>query len=137
MQVKKYVRYLFGIAFLVFVLNKFYLRPWVLDNNFYMVFKVIVLSIPNTIEAIFGTLIITALLLRLRHYLNKTHSIKDFYIYLIAVSIASLYVISQELKWHNLGGNNVFDINDVIASVIGLIGTYATINTFGFTEQLE
>lgn len=107
MRIKTYVRYLFIVAFLIFVLNKFYLRPWILENDFYIVFKIIVLSIPNTIKAVFEILIITGVLLQLKHYLDKTHNIKGNYTYLTAVSIAPFHVIYQELKWHNLGENNV------------------------------
>ena len=63
--------------------------------------------------------------------------IKDRYIYLIAVSIALIYSVSQEFKFHNLGGNNVYDPFDVIASLIGLGITYGLIQVFGFVEKVE
>lgn len=47
--------------------------------------------------------------------------------YLIAVCVTSIYVISQELEYHNLGGNNVYDPYDLIASIIGLIITLVII----------
>ena len=134
--IKKYVRYLFGIAILVFILNKFFLRPWVLKNELSEFFQIIVFSIPNLIEAIIGTLILTGILLQLRQYfIGKTSHVKDTYIYLIAIFFSSFYVISQELKFHNLGGNNVYDPYDLIASIIGLTMTFGIIQLFGFTDR--
>jgi len=134
--IKKYIRYLFGIAILVFIMNKLYLRPWILENETPNVFLIFTYSIPNLIEAIIGTLILTGILLQVRQYFNKNFgSIKDTYIHIIAVSIASIYVISQELKFHNLGGNNVYDPYDIVASIIGLIGTFVIIQLLGFTEK--
>ena len=136
--IKKYIRYLFGIAILVFIMNKLYLRPWILENETPNVFLIFTYSIPNLIEAIIGTLILTGILLQVRQYFNKKFgSIKDISIHILAVSIASIYVLSQELKFHNLGGNNVYDPYDIIASLIGLIMTFGIIQLFGFTDEIE
>ena len=137
-SIKKYVRYLFGVAILAFFLNKFLLRPWVLENDTSEFFQIIVLSIPNLIEAIIGTLLLTGILLQLKHrFNNKIGHIKDEYFYLFAVGLASIYSVSQEFKFHNLGGNNVYDPYDVIASLIGLGMTYAIIQVFGFVEMVK
>ena len=136
--IKRYVRYLFGIAILVFILNKFYVRPWVLENDLPEFFQIIVFSLPNLVEAIVGTLILTGILLLLRQHFSKTVGhIKDTCIYLIAVGIVAIYVISQEFKFHDLGGNNVYDVYDVIASIIGLSLTFGLIQVFGFAEEPE
>jgi len=136
--IKKYVRYLFGVAILVFFLNKFLLRPWVLKNEMLEFFQIIVLSIPNLIEAIVGTLLLTGILLQLKHRFNeKIGHIKDEYLYLVAVSLAAVYSVSQEFKFHNFGGNNVYDPYDVIASFIGLGMTYGLIKIFGFVEKVS
>ena len=135
--IKKYVRYLFGMAILVFFLNKFLLRPWVLKNETSAFFQIIVLSIPNLIEAIVGTLLLTGILLQLKqHFYKKMGHIKNDYFYIVAVGIASVYSVSQEFKFHNLGGNNVYDPYDVIASIIGLVMTYGLITIFGFVENV-
>jgi len=63
--------------------------------------------------------------------------IKDISIHILAVSIASIYTISQELKFHDLVGNNVYDPYDIIASIIGLIMTFGIIQLFGFTDEIE
>jgi hypothetical protein len=130
--IKKYVKYSFGIAFAVFILNKFYLRPWVVTHELPALFQVIVFSVPNFIESILGTLILTGIILQLRLSLGKKKKLKETTVYLLAVGVASLYVISQELKLHNIGGNNVYDPFDVIASVVGLLLTYIALKKFGF-----
>ncbi len=105
---------------ILFVLNKFYLRPFVLEHNLPKPFWIIVLSIPNFIEAIIGTFLLTGILLQLSQQFSKTLStIKDRYIHLMAVGVAAIYIISQEFKFHNLGRNIVYDLYDVIASIIG------------------
>ena len=137
-MIKKYVRYLFGVSILIFFLNKFLLRPWVLENDTSKFFKIIVLSIPNLIEAIVGTLLLTGILLELKHrFSKKLGHIKDEYLYLFAVALASIYSLSQEFKFHNMGGNNVYDQNDVIASLIGFVMTYIVIKVFGFVEKVK
>lgn len=137
-SIKKYVRYLFGVAILVFFLNKFLLRPWVLENETSEFFQIIVLSIPNLIEAITGTLLLTGILLQLKNrFNNKMGHIKDNYLYLVAVGLATIYSVSQEFKFHNFGGNNVYDPYDVIASLIGFVMTYVLIQVFGFVEKVK
>ncbi|MEX2602132.1 MAG: hypothetical protein WD355_10815 [Balneolaceae bacterium] len=134
--IKKYVRYVFGIAILVFILNKLLIRPWLSGNDVSDSFLIVSYSIPNLIEATIGTLLITGILLQIRQYFNSRFgSVKDTYIHILSVCIASIYVISQELKFHNLGGNNVYDPYDIGASLIGLLATFGIIQLFGFTEK--
>jgi len=135
-KIKKYVRYLFGISILLFVLNKLYLMPWILENEFSGFLLILTLSIPNLLEAIIATLILTGILLQLKQsYLSKTNAIKEITLRISAVALAAIYVISQELKFHNLGGNNVYDPYDLIASAIGLVGTFTVIQLFGFVNR--
>ena len=106
------------VFILLFAFFKF-IRPTVLDSNASEIFKIILLSLPNFFEGVIGTLVLTAIGL----YLNArvlTKQIKRQLIYIMATILAAIYVITQELKIHNLGGNNVFDINDIIFSIIGL-----------------
>jgi hypothetical protein len=138
LPIKKYVLYLFGVSIFVFILNKLYLRPWLLQNISHDFLLIVAYSIPNLIEAIIGTLILTGILLQTRQYFKEQIGfIKDTYIYQIAVIIAAIYVISQELKFHNLGGNNVYDLYDLVASIIGLIATFTVIQLLGFTKHVE
>jgi len=135
-HIKKYVRYLFGIAILIFILNKLFLRPWLSGNDVPNIFQIVTYSVPNLIEATIGTLLSTGILLQIRQYFHKRFgTIKDTYIHILALCIASIYVISQELKFHNLGGNNVYDPYDIVASLIGLLVTFGVIQLFGFTEK--
>ncbi|MEO1054891.1 MAG: hypothetical protein AAFX87_29930 [Bacteroidota bacterium] len=133
MQAKPYIRYLFVIVFLAFVFNKIYLRTWVLEHELGAFFEMIVYSIPNFFEAILGTIVATAISLSLKDAFR--HKVKDALVYPISLSFASIYVITQELKLHNLGGNNVYDVNDLMASVIGLILMASLFFTCGFRKK--
>jgi hypothetical protein len=135
-RIKQYVRYLFGILILIFILNKLYFRPWLNKIETPDILIVITYSIPNFIEAMVGTLIITGILFQLREYFNSRFgSLKDTLIHILALSFASAYVISQELKFHNFGGNNVYDPYDIVGSVIGLVATFILIQTYGVIEK--
>lgn len=120
---------------LVFILNKIFMRPWILENEVLEILLMVSFSIPNFIEAIVGTLILTGILFQVRQYFNgKLDTVNDTVLHILAVSIASIYVISQELKFHYIGGNNVYDPYDIAASLMGLIMTFGVIKIFGFVE---
>ena len=136
LPIKKYVIYLFGVSIFVFIINKLYIRPYIFENDVNDFFQIMSYSVPNLIEAIIGTLLLTGILMQIRqHFSKKFGSIKVIYINVLAVSLASIYVISQELNFHSLGGNNVYDPYDIIASVIGLLVTFSIVQYFGFTEK--
>ena len=136
--IKNYIKYLFVGMVLLFSLNKFLLRPWVLGNDKSGFFQIIVLSVPNLIEAIVLTLLVTGILMQFRQRFQKTDAnIKDRIVYRAAIFIAGFYTLSQEFRLHNLGGNNVYDPYDVIASIIGLVMCYILILNFGFEDKLE
>ena len=114
------------------------MRPWVLEKELPEFFRIFVLSVPNLAEAIVGTLLLTGILLQIRQYFNKRlGDLKVTFIHLAAVGIAGVYGISQEYELHNIGGNNVFDIYDVIASIIGLMIAFGLIQKFGFIDKTE
>ena len=52
-----------------------------------------------------------------------------------AKNTIATYVLSQELKLHNVGGNNVYDPNDVAASILGLVVVNLMLIRFGFIAQ--
>ncbi|MEM7574511.1 MAG: hypothetical protein AAF433_16525 [Bacteroidota bacterium] len=54
-------------------------------------------------------------------YCNRRLKLSNQNIYLLAVLLAAIYVTTQELKIHNLGGANIYDPNDLIFSGIGLL----------------
>jgi hypothetical protein len=112
-----------------------YIRAWILENDLPEFFLIVTYSIPNLLEAIIGTLLLTGILLQIRHHFSeKFGSVKTTYIHVSAVFLAAIYVISQELNFHSLGGNNVYDPYDIVASLIGLIGTFGIIQLLGFAE---
>ena len=136
MPIKSYIRYLYGLALLVFILNKFFFRPWVLETNQAEVLQILVLSLPNFIEGLMGSILLTGLLSLAKYREVKPfRELKDAYIYLLAVGMATLYVTTQEMKWHNLGGNNVYDPNDVIASILGLGTAFWVLQRFGYVNH--
>lgn len=104
---------------MLFALNKLWVRPWVLDLNAPSWARVLVLSFPNFCEAIVGVVFLTFVGLTLRErYLQGMRSMT---VYGWATACAAAYVLTQEYRWHNLGGNNVFDPCDVIFSLVGLV----------------
>ena len=119
---KKQIKYLYIGALLFHSFNKFILRPAVLKNESPQFLKVFVLSVPNFLEAVIGVSVLVFLLtLFSKAYINKDIIQNTKYINFLAVLFASVYVITQEFKIHNLGGRNVYDFNDVLASIIGLV----------------
>lgn len=80
--------------------------------------------------------IVRGIIFRLRLYFNDVMgSLKTVFVHLLASGIASVYVLSQELKYHSLGGNKVYDSYDLIASINGLAGTLVIIQLFGFIDE--
>ncbi|WP_298540859.1 hypothetical protein [uncultured Aquimarina sp.] len=115
------------LLIILFVIFKF-IRPAVLNSDSPEWIKITLLSLPNFFEAVIGTLILTGIGLYLNfRILSEKRQIKRNLIYAVASILAGIYVITQELKLHNLGGNNIYDSNDLIFSVIGLIIGYLII----------
>ena len=108
----------------VFVVFKL-IRPGVLNSDAHDFFKLTLLSLPNFFEAIIGICTLTGLGLIVNDRLDHRFQFK--WIYLVAALLTCIYVTTQELKIHNLGGNNVYDPNDLIFSFVGLIFGYAII----------
>jgi len=135
MRVKRYVFFIFWAALALHSLNKFMVRPWVIDQDKSDFLKIIVFSLPNFIEAIVGTFLITGIVSYLRiknHFMRKW---KDLFIYLSASLMAGVYVILQELKIHNLGGRNTYDPNDLYASIIGILFVFMVLTQHGYLKN--
>lgn len=94
-------------------------RPSILEYTAIDWVRVLFLSFPNLAEGITGVITSTILLLGLSSRV-KTDFLSDRAIYIIAVVFSAVYVLLQEFKVHNLGGNNVYDFNDVLFSIVGL-----------------
>ncbi len=121
-DILKLARIQIGVIIL-FIFNKLLLRPYVLENEFPMFFKIFVLSFPNFCEAIIGTLSITYIGLYINSKSFIMSKLNEQHIYLFATIAAGIYVILQEIKIHNLGGKNTYDPYDVLFSLMGLIIT--------------
>jgi len=58
--------------------------------------------------------------------------------YVVATVIAGLFVISSELNWIHFRGPNVYDPNDIVASILGLFIILFFLTRFGLvTEQSD
>lgn len=117
--IRKLIRTLFLVVFVFIILKSF--RPQILswsDNN---ILKTFLYSFPNLAEAVSGVLILTCILLYFFRILNNRKSPQDLILYLCAALLAGIYVITQELKIHNLGGKNIYDPNDLVFSIIGIV----------------
>lgn len=135
MVVKPHVRVLFLGAIVVFVLNKFVVRPWVLEAGLPAFFDVLVNSLPNLSEAIVGTLLLTGIGFELRaRSSGRLGDLSDTVVYLLAILVSGVYVLTQELKFHNLGGNNVYDPWDLLFSVAGLASMGIVLGRYGFAD---
>lgn len=108
------------IVFFVFFKG---IRKRVLETNPTEIIQIFLLSFPNFCEGVIGVLTITMLGL----LINKRLRINYGIIYLFATILAAAFVITQELKIHNLGGKNVYDPNDLVFSIIGLIVGYTIV----------
>ena len=99
-------------------------------------FLEIVNSFSNFAEAVVGTIVISNLILLGKRSQNSiAPKISNVNVCLLATLLTGFYVISQELKLHNLGGNNIYDPNDVLGSVIGLVFINIVILKFGLSNN--
>jgi len=119
------IRKLARIELFVIVVFVFFkaIRRSVLATEAPEFFKLFLLSFPNFCEAIVGILTLTMLGL----YLGRGKVINNNLLYIAATVLAAVYVITQEFKIHNLGGRNIYDPNDVIFSIVGLVVGYILI----------
>ncbi|MFK7802500.1 MAG: hypothetical protein AB8G95_12770 [Anaerolineae bacterium] len=141
MDLKRYITYVFVCSFVIFAFNRFIIRPWLIGSVPSSFALLVSYSLPNFIEALMGTFAITGLLFVCRSRLKNGESwLADRGVYGVGVLAAGIYVITQELNLHQLGGNNVFDPYDIVASVLGLLVAIFLLMQLGFladgTENL-
>lgn len=104
---------------------KFLIRPLVLESSSIQLFHIFVLSYPNFCEAVIGSFVLVNGLRYVNEaYISNQYRFKQLPIHLLGHGLAAVYVITQELKIHNLGGANVYDPYDVLFSVIGILTSY-------------
>ena len=104
----------------VFITAKL-VRPSILAADAPLFVDILFLSFPNFCEAIVGVITLTMIGYVLKEKLQPT--LPDIAIYVGAVILAAVYVLTQELRIHNLGGNNVYDPYDMMASFLGLVSS--------------
>lgn len=127
-----------GLSALAFLVNRHAVRPWVLHNVDEGLATVMVNSLPNLVEAIIGTIdiaIVIFLVVRANTWLRRRIGYMTMYV--AATTIAGFFVISSELNWIRIRGPNVYDPNDIIASVIGLFMILFLLTRFGLVREQE
>ncbi len=133
---KKLKPYLWSIIIpilLVFVLNKHFVRDRVRANIDSGPILILVNSLPNLVEAITGTIVLAGMMITIKEYSTGFfRRLSDARVYLIAMLLAALFVVPQELNWINLDGNSVYDVYDLAASLIGLIIINRILTRFGY-----
>ena len=101
------------------------IRPTLLKSGPPEWIKTFLLSLPNFFEGSIGVLVVTGIALYLNEkLLPKKKQCKRNLIYLLALIVSGIYVITQEVNLHHLGGANVYDINDIVFSIVGLLVGY-------------
>ena len=106
------------------VLNKFARRIF-LNEETPEPFKVFLLSLPNLLEAIVGVMLLTIIgLLISGRWVTPRYQLNEHLIYLAAVGLSAIFVLTQEFNIYNRRGDNVYDPNDVLFSIIGLALSY-------------
>jgi hypothetical protein len=122
MELNPWVRPLFVVTFVAFVANKAYLRPRVLELESPAGLLVLVNSFPNFAEAVLGTLVLAGMAVALRiNVPQRLGEVTDTRLFMVVSTLAAVFVVTQELGLHHLGGRNVTDPYDVVASVVGIV----------------
>ncbi len=129
------------LVFLSFPIAKGILRPWsfsLMPDSF---LTLVLFSYPNFVEAIMGSCTLATILFVFREWFRerfRKNLMGDTFLYLTCIFLAAIFVITQEMKIHDLGGENIYDINDVYASCIGLIVILSLFLRYGvFVERKE
>lgn len=103
------------------VVVKLVLRPWVIERDSWGVAEVVVFSFPSFVESfVVATLLFIILTFLKRLSFSILLGVTQLHAFWISVVLAGIHVITQELQEHNLGGANVVDRWDILASFIGL-----------------
>jgi hypothetical protein len=125
-----------GLSALAFLVNRHAVRPWVLNNVDGGPATVMANSLPNFLEAIIGTIDIAIILLIIvRRSVWLDRRIGRTTIYVVATVLAGLFVVSCELNWIRFRGPNVYDSNDLVASILGLLMILFLLFRFGLIKE--
>jgi len=136
--IKRHIQLIFVISFILFMCNKFIFRPLIIVNDAPQFLKIFTWSLPNFIEAVMGSIILTGGLFSLQiRYSATFQPMNVYYIYTLTTFLTGVYVLTQEVKWHNLGGRNVYDPNDFMASILGLLFMFGIYCKYGFKKEVK
>lgn len=134
MHLKPYlIRVYLGVLAL-FALNKFLVRPHVLARDYSEAVRTTVLSLPNTIEGIIGVGLAAAMLAVARFRLGIRHGSRASIVSSAAI-LTLIYVVTQELNLHQLGGHNTYDPKDLVASVLGVVLMSLVLLRYGLLNE--
>ena len=136
MKIRLYLWFIIIISGLAYLLNRHFIRPLVMEDSISGTLIVIINSLPNFVEAIVGTVLLTGMLFSLREHSNLAiFKIEDSKLFLAVFIIALIYSFLQELNWFNHRIDNVVDPFDFIASLTGLIIMNRLLNQFCFVKN--
>jgi hypothetical protein len=134
--IRRYLVRLYLASLGFFVLNKLVLRPLLSDAEIPSWLEVVLYSSPNLIEAVMGTTTVAVLLLLARQRLGgRWAEVSDLVVYSVAAVLAGTWVLTQEFKLHDLGGRNVYDPLDAVASAVGVALMWLIFVRFGVLED--
>lgn len=121
-NIRKLIRIQF-VVILLFMLLKASRKSIInsFDNEYLTIF---LYSFPNFAEAVVGTFVVCGIILYSKTKVKFFSRLPSKVTYLIATLLAAIYVILQEMKIHNLGGENIYDPYDIAFSLIGLFTAY-------------
>ena len=136
LRFKPYTNFICLAVIIALVVSKSWLRPWARRVEAHEYVQIFLGSFPNFLEALIGMVALTGIIMAIRHNASGSMArLKDASIYLMATALAAIYVITQEVKLHSIGGTNVYDPYDVAASIIGLLFINAIFFKFGFIRE--
>ena len=123
---------MYAVPLVFHSVNKLWLRPRVLEADAPVWLDIFVLSVPNTIESLVGlTWLATVFMLLKDRGAGFVSGLGERTIYLSLTAFVAVYVITQEVRLHDLGGRNVYDPWDVVGSVVGILVVLVLLLTRG------
>jgi len=121
-SIKTQIWVIYGICAVLFLVHRYLVRSWIVEQSEAGFVLIVVNSLPNFIEGIVGTMLLAGigLSVRILSRPNKVNLESKLFFNVVTL-IAAAYVITQELNWYNISRANVYDPYDIVASILGLI----------------
>lgn len=133
---KPYLIRLYLSSLGVFFLTKLVVRPAIRGWEVPAWIEIVAYSMPNAVEAVVGMTNVAVLILLVRHRYGASWSwLTDRVVWTLTVLIAGTFVLTQEFGVHDLGGNNVTDPWDALASVLGIALMWFLFARFGVAND--